>query len=58
MYYNQGQPRYGFYHEADNILVAADEFGAFRTMFRPNPAIHGLATNWDYIMSFKPIWIT
>lgn len=39
MYRYYGEPRYGFYDEARNIFLCADEAGVFQTMFRPSDGI-------------------
>jgi hypothetical protein len=57
LHYHKGNPNYGFYDEAENIFISADEFGVFRTMYRPDPLVHRFPTNWDYILSMNPVWL-
>lgn len=35
------------YHPGTNTIAIADKFGTPKTMFKPDPAKHGLPTNWD-----------
>lgn len=39
------------YDPATNTFGSYNLDGSTRTLFQPDPAIHGFATNWDYWLS-------
>lgn len=42
-----------FYHPETNVFAITDANGSLRTMYKPNPAVHGKQTNLEYFNAQK-----